>query len=165
MILDGVNIVQTLPKCVSNNYIDPEEQQKLDSALQCNKCRKIKFRSRHQLYCSGTAPFDPPVLLNGPVLQYGLHPPAQSLMDHLTLRLPLHPALKGLSFFHLRSPPLPSWTRPFINRVELNGPPQTPATTWERDMKKGGKISRSVRSPSAVSPSTRRASQDQTTRN
>ena len=83
------------------------------------------------------------------------------LMDHLNLRLPRdHP----ISFFHL-SPPLPSWTRPFINRVELNGPPQTPATTWERDMTKGGKISRSVRSPSAVSLSTRRASQDQTTRN
>ena len=84
MILDGVNIVQTLPKCVSNNYIDPEEQQKLDSALQCNKCRKIKFRSRHQLYCSGTDLFDPPLLVNGLALKYELHPPLQPLMEFLT---------------------------------------------------------------------------------
>ena len=43
-----------------NNYIDPEEQEELDTAQQCSKCRKTKFRSRHQELCSNTCHHDLP---------------------------------------------------------------------------------------------------------
>jgi len=39
-------------KCLTNNYIDPEEQQQLGEAQHCSKCRKTKFRSRYQLFCA-----------------------------------------------------------------------------------------------------------------
>ena len=42
-----------------NNYIDPEELEQLDTAQQCSKCRKVKFRSRHQGLCSTTCHYQP----------------------------------------------------------------------------------------------------------
>merc|ERR1712117_213054 len=39
-------------KCVSNNIIDVNEQQEINDAMRCRKCRKLKFRSRNALLCS-----------------------------------------------------------------------------------------------------------------
>ena len=46
-------------KCVANNIIDVNEQQRLNDAMRCKKCRKPKFRSRHLLFCSDTCPDQP----------------------------------------------------------------------------------------------------------
>ena len=46
---------------------------------------------------SGKGPFlNHHLLFSGLVHSFGPHPPTQPLMDHLTLRLPLHPVLHGL---------------------------------------------------------------------
>jgi len=50
-------------KCVSNNLLDVEEQDKLDNAVRCKKCKKLKFRTRHTLFCSATCPSTAPVIL------------------------------------------------------------------------------------------------------
>merc|ERR1712083_345497 len=39
-------------KCVSNNIIDVNEQQEINDAMRCKKCKKPKFRSRHLLFCT-----------------------------------------------------------------------------------------------------------------
>merc|ERR1712227_927039 len=43
-------------KCLSNNYIDKDEQQDIDSILKCRKCTKIKFRGRHAVFCDAKCP-------------------------------------------------------------------------------------------------------------
>jgi len=48
-------------KCVSNNLLDVDEQNKLDNVVRCKKCKKLKFRTRHTLFCSATCPSSTPV--------------------------------------------------------------------------------------------------------
>merc|ERR1711962_686045 len=39
-------------KCVIHDIIDVQEQEKLNTAIRCKKCQKVKFRSRNTLFCT-----------------------------------------------------------------------------------------------------------------